>query len=82
MGRFTCTAEHLTPQSEGGSDTADNIRAACWFCNRTRHRMKVVLTPSDYQEYVRKRLAKGKWHPRRYIGRAYQSNVGTAPPPG
>ena len=62
-GRFACTAEHLVPNSEGGTDTGDNIKSACLFCNQTRHKMRIVLTPEAYRQHVRKRLAKGKWHP-------------------
>lgn len=62
-GRFACTAEHLVPRSEGGPDTSQNIKAACWFCNVTRHKMRMVLTPEAYRLHVRERLAKGKWHP-------------------
>lgn len=60
---WLCTAEHLKPRSEGGQDRSENIRAACLFCNVTRHRMKRVKDPTEYRAYVRKRIAKGKWHP-------------------
>ncbi|MBF0680102.1 MAG: HNH endonuclease [Devosia sp.] len=61
--RWLCTAEHLRPRSEGGADNQSNIRAVCLFCNQTRHRMKQVLEPDVYRAYVRRRMAKGKWHP-------------------
>jgi 5-methylcytosine-specific restriction endonuclease McrA len=32
-----CTAEHLKPRSEGGSNAASNIVAACRRCNQNRH---------------------------------------------
>lgn len=32
-----CTAEHLKPRSEGGTDASHNIVAACWLCNQARH---------------------------------------------
>lgn len=32
-----CTAEHLTPLSQGGSNTRSNIVAACAECNSGRH---------------------------------------------
>ena len=55
------TAEHLLAQCDGGQDVAENIVAACYFCNTTRHRSKTPLSPQAYQEYVRHRLAKGNW---------------------
>lgn len=63
MHRFTCTAEYLVPKSEGGADASCNIKAVCLFCNRTRHRMALVLCPTAYRKYVRSRLDKGRWHP-------------------
>lgn len=56
-----CTAEHLHPRSEGGADTADNIVAACWFCNSRRHRQKQPPAPEDYRAYVQRRMGKGRW---------------------
>lgn len=58
-----CTAEHLLPQSEGGRDHAGNIVAACMHCNRTRHKRKRPPTPEAYQADVRRRVARGRWHP-------------------
>lgn len=43
--RLQCTAEHLHPQSEGGSDGPENIVAACAHCNHTRHKRKVPPQP-------------------------------------
>lgn len=60
--RFQCTAEHLIPVSQGGRDEADNIVAACLFCNQTRHRAKSVRESGDYASYVRKRVAANRWH--------------------
>ncbi|WP_200799305.1 HNH endonuclease [Gemmobacter megaterium] len=56
-----CTAEHLHPRSEGGADTADNIVAACRFCNSRRHRRKQPQTPEAYRAYVQRRMAAGRW---------------------
>ncbi|MDQ1183159.1 HNH endonuclease [Agrobacterium larrymoorei] len=36
-----CTAEHFVPQSNGGTDDADNILAACMLCNSTRMSMDI-----------------------------------------
>lgn len=55
------TAEHLLAQCDGGQDVAENIVAACYFCNVQRHRSKTPLPPQAYQTYVRSRLAKGNW---------------------
>jgi len=58
-----CTGEHLAAHSEGGSSSASNIVAACWFCNNRRHRFKRPLSPDSYKKHVQKRLSKGLWHP-------------------
>ena len=49
-----CTAEHLKPRSEGGTDASDNIVAACLFCNRRRHRARTPLAPEQYKRHVRR----------------------------
>jgi hypothetical protein len=59
-----CTAEHLTPRSEKGRDTPDNIAAACLFCNQHRHRLQPPPSPEKYRALVGKQLANGGWHPR------------------
>jgi hypothetical protein len=56
-----CTAEHLLPRSEGGADTAENIVAACLYCNQTRHRAKRPRSPEHYRAHVRRRMAAGRW---------------------
>ncbi len=60
--RLKCTAEHLVPRSEGGSDCSANIVAACAHCNGTRHKRKVPPLPEAYRVEVRKRVARGYWH--------------------
>jgi 5-methylcytosine-specific restriction endonuclease McrA len=60
---FQCTAEHLVPTSCGGRDSMENIVAACLFCNRTRHRAKKPLKPSEYRGKVRARVSRGRWFP-------------------
>jgi hypothetical protein len=57
-----CTAEHLKPVSEGGTGRSDNIVAACYFCNSTRHKAKRILSPERYAQHVRKRITQGRWH--------------------
>src|SRR5258706_9635032 len=62
--RLRCTAEHLHARSEGGSNSACNIVAACAFCNRSRHRAKRPLEPNKYRQHVRSQMVKGCWHPK------------------
>lgn len=57
-----CTAEHLHPRSEGGANTPDNIVAACWYCNISRHRRKRPQSPEGHRVHVQKRMAAGRWH--------------------
>jgi hypothetical protein len=61
--QLLCTAEHLTPRSEGGSDTPTNIVAACIQCNRTRHKLKQPPPPDRYKAYVQRRVKKGRGFP-------------------
>ena len=56
-----CTTEHLRPRSDGGANTADNIVAACRFCNSRRHQRKQPKAPEDYRAYVQRRMAAGRW---------------------
>lgn len=58
-----CTAEHLHARSAGGSDSRDNIVAACRFCNLRRHRGRnVAPTPSAFKMLVLRRVSAGRWH--------------------
>ena len=59
--KLKCTAEHLYPKNEGGRDVANNIVAACFFCNTTRHKAKKPLEPNLYFIRVQSRLAQGHW---------------------
>ncbi len=61
--RLQCTAEHLLAQCDGGRDIASNIVAACAHCNRTRHKRKSPPDPEAYRAEIRRRVARGKWHP-------------------
>ena len=60
--RIRCTAEHLTPRSEGGRDTLDNIVAACAHCNHTRHKRKKPPEWTAYRLDVLRRTQRGAWH--------------------
>ena len=57
-----CTAEHLLARANGGNDSAENIAAACWYCNLKRHQRKYPLPPEQYRHHVAKRIKKGGWH--------------------
>jgi len=46
---FRCTAEHLMAKRDGGSDDQENIVAACWVCNHTRHRRKRPPEPRRWK---------------------------------
>lgn len=61
LKNLRCTAEHLQSRCEGGGDTADNIVAACYFCNIHRHRRKRPLSPEAYRHHVQRRMAAGRW---------------------
>ncbi|TIU41352.1 MAG: HNH endonuclease, partial [Mesorhizobium sp.] len=73
--RFQCTAEHLTPVQNGGSNNLENIVAACKFCNQTRHKMRKVPSAEKYRQHVRKRVRAGKWHPRELYQMATSENT-------
>ena len=60
--KLRCTAEHLTPRSEGGRDVHNNIVAACLHCNCTSHMRKVPPAADEYLNDVRCRVQCGKWH--------------------
>ena len=62
--RLQCTAEHLIARQDGGGDGADNIVAACRFCNATRHRLSSPPDPAAYRRRVLCRLDAGRWHPK------------------
>ncbi|MBU1215538.1 MAG: HNH endonuclease [Gammaproteobacteria bacterium] len=58
---YRCTAEHLVAKIDGGSNSAKNIVAACHWCNKNRHARKKAPTPIEYMEFIKKRLAQGRW---------------------
>ncbi|MDQ1919254.1 HNH endonuclease [Massilia pseudoviolaceinigra] len=59
---FQRTAEHCIAKCEGGTNRAENIRAACRFCNQRRHRRATVPDAKAYACLVRNRMLKGGWH--------------------
>lgn len=59
---FKCTAEHLIAKQDSGKNSADNIVAACLFCNRTRHLAKNPLNYNKYKTKVLTRMRLNKWH--------------------
>lgn len=62
-----CTAEHLVARCDGGSNKPENIVAACQHCNSTRHRRRVPPDPATFRDDVRRRVARGRWHPPRVL---------------
>nr|WP_279612553.1 HNH endonuclease [Paraburkholderia phymatum] len=58
-----CTAEHLNPRMNGGSNSHRNIVAACRTCNARRHRAKAPRDPISHQRHVQNRMRRKKWHP-------------------
>jgi hypothetical protein len=56
-----CTAEHLLARQDGGIDSAQNIVAACRWCNQKRHRRKLAPSHVKYQQMVQRRVRKGGW---------------------
>ena len=58
---FKCTAEHLIAKADGGHDSAENIAAACLFCNSRRGRCKPSLNADAFLALVQERSALGKW---------------------
>jgi hypothetical protein len=63
--RLRCTAEHLIARQDGGTDDRENIVAACYFCNSTRHHHPLnALSPVKYRKKVLQCLRSQKWHPK------------------
>lgn len=56
-----CTAEHLRARCDGGDNHAENIVAACLFCNSHRHMLRRPPASTDYQVRVRRRMLQGRW---------------------
>jgi 5-methylcytosine-specific restriction endonuclease McrA len=59
------TAEHLIARQDDGLDTADNVVAACAWCNKMRHfrREFKATDPSTYRSQVWRLISMGRWHP-------------------
>lgn len=85
---LACTAEHLIARQDGGRDTADNIVAACWWCNRERHRGRAHKAPdaARYEAWVLRQVVLGRWHPvaaslMRRFGQSTMGEEGVYPGP-
>lgn len=63
-----CTAEHLVARRDGGTNAAENIVAACHWCNRLRHARPAPMDPERYRRHVRRRLSRGGWFPGGSLG--------------
>lgn len=59
------TAEHLNARTDGGTDSAANVVAACSYCNSRRHlhRQDRAPSPENYRARVSACMTKGHWHP-------------------
>ncbi len=60
--QMQCTGEHLVAHTQGGSALQENIVAACKYCNKHRHQLKITPPPEQFEKYVSRRLSRGKWH--------------------
>lgn len=60
--RLQCTAEHLLAQSDGGTNSASNVVAACARCNHTRHRLPRPPEPTAYRRLVSRQVEHRCWH--------------------
>lgn len=71
-----CTAEHLTARKDQGRDTAQNIVAACWWCNTRRHkgRKENAPNPQQYRQRVQSLMKRGRWHPVSALAVAFRAN--------
>jgi len=56
------TAEHLLARRDGGTNSPENVVAACICCNRRRHARPVALEPDRYRVLVQRRIAQHRWH--------------------
>ena len=57
-----CTAEHLIARQDGGTDSHENIVAACALCNKRRHRRPgPAPAPQAYKALVQRRVVSGRW---------------------
>ena len=64
-----CTAEHLQARCDRGKDCPENIVAACRLCNQRRHKRPQPLSPEAFQQLVRRRVDKGRWHCEKVLSR-------------
>lgn len=64
-GHLKSTAEHLVARQDQGRDTADNVVAACLWCNRMRHQGRRHSAPDaiSYRSRVAYLVAMDRWHP-------------------
>jgi len=62
----SCTAEHITPHSEGGEWSEENIVASCSWCNNHRGTMPVEkFDPFSWKKSNRKKLTRAQKNSRR-----------------
>ncbi|OTF07708.1 HNH endonuclease [Halorubrum sp. SD612] len=53
-------AHHLTPRSEGGSDSLDNLQTLCVNCHNSQHKHDITrdTTQNDQQDTVNNHLSR------------------------
>ena len=56
-----CTAEHVIAQQDGGKTSSENIVAACFHCNSTRHRRRRAQSADHYRTRVQRAVARKRW---------------------
>ena len=75
-----CTAEHLIPRRDGGTDEARNIVAACWWCNNRRHKGPAKsLSSILFGAHVRRRMAHVRWHHSSILAKLMPEKFGLRP---
>lgn len=77
--QFQSTAEHLLPRCDGGADSPSNIAAACWQCNRLRHKRKRVPSPDAWRVTRLRRVARiyahGRFNCRQRLRALFESRA-------
>ena len=57
-----CTAEHLVARQDGGTDSLENVVAACQSCNWRRHARPKAMPVDKYRAHVARQVRQGRWH--------------------
>lgn len=62
LSGIRCVADHIRPQSRGGSDEMDNLCAACSFCNGCKYAKIDGLDPATNQRVALFNPRQQAWH--------------------